>query len=223
VKRLKRIVLSIVGIILSASMAFAAGQQGPPIGTIGPNSVGTSHIMNGSLAPVDLNSTNAVASSNCVSVASSTTTQFTYVQCQLQPSFTSGSIWFQGASGVAEDNANLFWDNTLKRLKITVPSGGSDTPMELIRNGGNSNLALTSYSGRAVYIGRSANGTLAAPTATVSGDSIYSVQAQGYNGTAFSSGTPSIQVLATETWTSIANGNKIVVATSATGSPRPSE
>src|SRR3989344_6832933 len=36
----------------------------------------------------------------------------------INPSFAVGSIPFQGASGLSEDNANLFWDDTNNRLGI---------------------------------------------------------------------------------------------------------
>ncbi len=36
----------------------------------------------------------------------------------INPSFTLGSIAFQGTSGLTQDNANFFWDNTNKRLGI---------------------------------------------------------------------------------------------------------
>lgn len=41
----------------------------------------------------------------------------------INPSFALGSIPFQGASGLAEDNANFFWDETNSRLGI-----GTNTP-----------------------------------------------------------------------------------------------
>ncbi len=36
----------------------------------------------------------------------------------INPSFTTGSVAFQGASGLTQDNANLFWDDTNNRLGI---------------------------------------------------------------------------------------------------------
>ncbi len=45
----------------------------------------------------------------------------------INPSFTLGSIPFQGATGLDEDNANLFWDDTNKRLGI-----GTATPANLL-------------------------------------------------------------------------------------------
>jgi len=45
---------------------------------------------------------------------------------------TSGSILFSDGSKIAEDNANLFWDNTNKRLGI-----GTTTPVEKLHVIGN--------------------------------------------------------------------------------------
>jgi hypothetical protein len=42
-------------------------------------------------------------------------------------SFTTGSVLFAGPSLIAQDNANLFWDNTLNRLGI-----GTATPAEAL-------------------------------------------------------------------------------------------
>ncbi|MEK7585826.1 MAG: hypothetical protein AAB477_01145 [Patescibacteria group bacterium] len=46
----------------------------------------------------------------------------------INPSFTLGSVPFQGATGLAEDNANLFWDDTTNRLGIgdLTPDGTLD-------------------------------------------------------------------------------------------------
>jgi hypothetical protein len=45
-------------------------------------------------------------------------------------SFTTGSIAFAGPSGLTQDNANFFWDNTNKRLGIgtNVPTSFLDLP-----------------------------------------------------------------------------------------------
>ena len=40
----------------------------------------------------------------------------------INPSFTLGSIPFQGASNLTQDNSNLFWDNTNKRLGVGTSS-----------------------------------------------------------------------------------------------------
>lgn len=46
----------------------------------------------------------------------------------INPNFTPGSVVFQGSSGLSQNNANLFWDNTNNRLGIgtNVPAYGLD-------------------------------------------------------------------------------------------------
>ncbi len=44
------------------------------------------------------------------------------VSGSINPGFTAGSVVFQGASGLAQDNANLFWDDTNNRLGIGTTS-----------------------------------------------------------------------------------------------------
>jgi len=51
----------------------------------------------------------------------------------VNPGFTSGSMVFQGASGLAQDNANLFWDDSNNRLGIgTVSPEGI---LHMVRSG----------------------------------------------------------------------------------------
>ncbi len=52
----------------------------------------------------------------------------------LNPGLTSGSVLFQGASGITQDNANFFWDDTNKRLGI----GGTTPQSKLMINGAGS-------------------------------------------------------------------------------------
>ncbi len=45
----------------------------------------------------------------------------------LNPNLTEGSVFFQGSSGIAEDNSNLFFDNTTNRLGV-----GTNTPTQTL-------------------------------------------------------------------------------------------
>lgn len=64
----------------------------------------------------------------------------------LNPSFTQGSVVFQGASGLAQDNANFFWDDTNDRLGM-----GTTTPhAKLTVNG---DFAATNATISATYAG----------------------------------------------------------------------
>jgi hypothetical protein len=65
---------------------------------------------------------------------------------------------------------------------------------------------------------RMAGGTLAAPTAIVSGNRIFRISGSGYNGSAFSNNRATIGAAATENWTTTANGTKLEFAVTATGS-----
>lgn len=53
----------------------------------------------------------------------------------INPSFALGSIPFQGATGLSEDNVNLFWDNTTKRFGL-----GTNNPTATLDVRGDMNL-----------------------------------------------------------------------------------
>jgi hypothetical protein len=128
--------------------------------------------------------------------------------------FTAGSVVFAGASGVyTQDNANLFWDNANDRLGI-----GTATPGVTLDVAGD-NVRLTRAANPPAFLGRQSQGTLAAPTATVSGDQITAFGGFGYTGAAYTS-TPAaaMRFLALETFTSIANGAGVTFETTPIGS-----
>ena len=58
-----------------------------------------------------------------------------YVSLVASASFTTGSVIFWGASSFAEDNSNLFWDDTNNRLGI-----GTNTPLDTVHVVGNMDL-----------------------------------------------------------------------------------
>jgi hypothetical protein len=65
---------------------------------------------------------------------------------------------------------------------------------------------------------RTANGTLAAPTAVTANQRIMRLAATGYNGTAFVNNRASIEAVATENWAGAANGTALTFSTTPTGS-----
>ncbi|WP_428659310.1 tail fiber domain-containing protein [Runella sp.] len=65
------------------------------------------------------------------------------------------------------------------------------------------------------------NGTIAAPTAVTSGNDLFSLQAAGYNGTAFSGARSTIRFEAAQNWTTTQNGAKLVFATTENGTTTP--
>lgn len=113
--------------------------------------------------------------------------------------FTAGSVVYAGASGVAsQNNAKFFWDNTNSRLGI-----GTVTPDQAIQiydatnqpgitvtsdtgvANGNSNIALSAYSGSnagggGVYRGTARRGSVASPSATQAGDRLVLLVGGGY-------------------------------------------
>jgi hypothetical protein len=60
----------------------------------------------------------------------------------INPGFTQGSVVFQGASGLAEDNTNFFWDNSNKRLGI-----GDNTPQAALTVGSGDLFQVAGTSG----------------------------------------------------------------------------
>jgi hypothetical protein len=81
------------------------------------------------------------------------------------------------------------------------------------------NIRLTRAANPPAFLGRQSQGTLAAPTATVSGDQITAFGGFGYTGAAYTS-TPAsaMRFLALETFTSTANGSGISFETTPIGS-----
>jgi len=84
--------------------------------------------------------------------------------------FATGSVIFQGASGLAENNSKFFWDKTNDRLGL-----GTTTPAQILDINGNINLANTTfnktagvlYLGGDVFMHNSAKSYIADPNYTV--------------------------------------------------------
>ena len=128
------------------------------------------------------------------------------------PALTSGSVLFSNGTTIAQDNANLFWDDTNNRLgvgtnapfqRLSVVGTTTTTPNNAtwISTGnpigsfygegdaGNMDFfiggASTTISSRPVLIGRKSAGTLASPTALSNGHTIFSFLSSGFSGTTF--------------------------------------
>lgn len=141
--------------------------------------------------------------------------------------FTAGSVVFAGTSGVyAQDQSNLFWDDTNNRLGIgtavpdaplqisgntvvsVTPTAGTLLHLQAADSTGN-RILFDSYATNSAFTFRRANGTAALPTALASGDIIGNITFIGYGtGSAYlSAATPSIRGTAAETWTNTASGS----------------
>jgi hypothetical protein len=112
------------------------------------------------------------------------------VQGNLTTNLTAGSVPFIAASGlVSQDNTNLFWNNTDKRLQLGPTTSLIDTAAKLvlINNQNTTSHQLISFGDnqffRPVFSGIKARGTLASPLAVQSGDFITTFLSLAFDGT----------------------------------------
>ena len=140
-------------------------------------------------------------------------------------SATAGSVLFAGTSGVlAQDNANFFWDDTNNRLGV-----GTNAPASNIHSvvTSDENIYIDRYNtgtSASILIFRKANGTIASPTALISGDAIGAFTARGHNGTSMSSTSRAAFIgYASENWTSTANGTFVSIFNTANGAASQTE
>lgn len=78
-----------------------------------------------------------------------------------------------------------------------------------------------SYGSSTGLVFRRANGTSASPTALTVNQSVGQFQSRGYNGTAYSGETASVNFLASQNWSSIATGTAMEIRTTRIGSASP--
>ncbi len=106
-----------------------------------------------------------------------------------------------------------------------VGLGGSpETLLHVIRDGSAAHLAyFDNYGKTANTRWRRANGTIATPTALLSGDLIGNFGFGGYTGSAFSASAVAIKVSATENWSATAIGAAITFFTTPNGSVTSAE
>lgn len=105
---------------------------------------------------------------------------------------TAGSVLFAGVGGIlAQDNANLFFDDTNNRLGVGIATPANQLEVGSTGSSGRGIYAFQASADAtsAVIAGKKSRGTLTAPTATNSADSITDFQAEGYDGAAFARGT----------------------------------
>jgi hypothetical protein len=86
-------------------------------------------------------------------------------------------------------------------------------------------IAIDGYGAVGInFIGRRAEGTLAAPSAILSGDNIMAMQGRGYGATKFSTSSRAyMKFFAAENWTDAAQGTYISLATTPTGTAAAAE
>jgi len=102
------------------------------------------------------------------------------------PSLTSGSILFSNGTTIAQDNANLFWDNTNDRVGISTT-----TPLTKLHIADSSTTTTrgilvhqhgANTSGSSILF-RKGRGTAASPTVIINGDFMGGLRMGGYSGT----------------------------------------
>lgn len=139
---------------------------------------------------------------------------------------TAGSILFIGSGPVlAQDNANLFYDDTNNRLGLGVTApiltmhiadAGSVTAGILVDS-------ITSASAPQ-FIGRGARTSFSSPSAVQADDTLALLGGRGYGSTGYSSAVKAaISLRAAESWTDSAQGTYFSFFTTATGGTSLSE
>jgi hypothetical protein len=144
------------------------------------------------------------------------------------PALTSGSVLFSNGTTIAQDNANLFWDDTNNRLGIRTAS--PEGVMHIVDETTADPLLFYKYNDNSAFAGgffaSRARGTVASPTAVQSGDRLLSILGRAYRtsgGNAFNGYSAGIFYLAGENITSVANGSAITFETTANGTTSRTE
>ena len=137
---------------------------------------------------------------------------------------TAGSVLFVSATGVTQDNPSFFYVDADNDLVL----GSTSVPDTLIKGRGlyvaraGSQAACTLFSHGNIGLQGNFNvviprGTLAAPSATQSGDGI-GFLVSGHDNSAYTTQAPAaVFLVAAEAWTSIAHGSDIRLGTTALG------
>lgn len=115
------------------------------------------------------------------------------------------SLRFASYETAAPTTQNL-WAEFVGSTGSWITYGGSNI---IYRTGDIATGSVANY--------RKARGTLAAPTAVLSGDNVMQIQSSGYGTTDYTGVAAQIGVIATETWTDSANGTRMTFSTTATG------
>lgn len=142
------------------------------------------------------------------------------------PTLTSGSILFSDGTTIAQDNANLFWDDTNNRLGVSTGSSVTSKLHVVDTNTATTHgviihkVGTDANSSRLTF--RKARGTYASPTAVANGDFIGSFAAGPYSGSSYLDGTARItaNVNGTVTTTSVPTDLQFHTGTTTGGTER---
>lgn len=143
--------------------------------------------------------------------------------------FSQGSVIFADGSGsYAQDNANLFWDDTNNRLGIctATPTKSLEvwgSEIASFNSPSNAGLIITQAGANDVVIrGKKALTDLTTPTAVTAGTRLLRIQGQGYNGSSYANGGE-MHIVAAETFSGSGSGTYIVFQTTLIGAVSTSE
>lgn len=106
---------------------------------------------------------------------------------------------------------------------ITTSGGAAPPPISATTlisatANGQARVEINCFAGSPLIVGRGANGTSAAPTATVTGNTLLGLTGRGYGATGYSaSGRVAVTLEASENWTDAAQGASIVFQTTPNG------
>jgi hypothetical protein len=134
------------------------------------------------------------------------------------PALTSGSVLFSNGTTIAQDNANLFWDDTNKRFRIGAATTTSkfsvtDDVLAEIQSAVYSNTAGNA----GAFLVRKSRGSIASPSALLSGDRLGGFFFSGNNtGSGFHNPCALI-AFAAENFTGSAAGGYFAFETTANG------
>jgi hypothetical protein len=151
---------------------------------------------------------------------------------------TAGSMFFAGSGGVlTQDNGNLFWDNTSKKLaigtstvgsgRVTIDGGTFSEALAVRKSTGQVQIKFTAAGSQSfmsgVFNAERARGTTEAPSPVDDGDHLFTINGAGYDGIAYEAGA-SISLRSAGTWSASSRPAYIVFNTNdADGAANPTE
>jgi len=139
--------------------------------------------------------------------------------------YTAGSLIFSNGSSLAQDNANLYWNDSNLYLGI-----GTNAPLDILHMvvstaGSTRHVFLDAYgTNNAGFRSRTAQGTVSSPSASLSGNALGTFGALGYGASQFAtSNTGAMAIHANETFTNTSNATYMRFLTTPTGSVSAAE
>lgn len=113
---------------------------------------------------------------------------------------TVGSVLFAGGGGLmSQDNSKLYYDASNHRLLLGSNTAVSGSIFQIINSGGTVSASMSSFGGQCVLSTTQAQGTQGSPTATTTAANLFTLDAEGYDGSAYGTGGNAV-FYPTATW-----------------------